>query len=257
MPTMVPKEPLTITILYDNQVGDSRLTNKWGFACLVETRATQVLFDTGGDAPTLLANAAILEKDLTAVDHVVLSHAHGDHTGGLQGLLATAVTPTVHMPASFPRAMRQAAVENAELMEVTGPREIVPGIWTTGEVAGPVAEQALAVETMEGWVLITGCAHPGVEMMATQAISVTGGPLALVIGGYHLGDAGRAKIDATIATLQDLGVAAVAPTHCTGDRARAAFAEAYGDAFHAGGAGAVWRLERRRLGAVDFSDAGE
>lgn len=253
----MPTEPLTITILYDNQVGDSRLTNKWGFACLVETPATQVLFDTGGDAPTLLANAAILEKDLTAVDRVVLSHAHGDHTGGLQGLLATAVTPTVHMPASFSRALRRAVAENAELIEVTGPREIVPGMWTTGEVAGPVAEQALVVKTTEGWVLITGCAHPGVETMATQAISVTGGPLALVIGGYHLGNADRAKIDATIATLQDLGVAAVAPTHCTGDRARAAFAAAYGDAFHAAGAGAEWGFERRRIRAVNLPDAEE
>ncbi|MBN1248110.1 MAG: MBL fold metallo-hydrolase [Anaerolineae bacterium] len=235
---------ITLTILYDNQRGDPRLKNAWGFACLVETSGTQLLFDTGGDAPTLLNNAALLEKDLTAVDQIVLSHYHGDHTGGLQGLLATGVSPTVYMLASFSPSMRRAAAEQTAVVEVTGPQEIVPGIWTTGEVSGPVAEQALIVETTEGWVLITGCAHPGVERMTERALEITGGPIRLVLGGFHLGSAGPVKIQDTIAALEACHVAAVAPTHCTGDRARAAFAEAYGEAFHAAGAGTSWAFEQ-------------
>jgi metal-dependent hydrolase (beta-lactamase superfamily II) len=40
-----------------------------------------------------------------------------------------------------------------------------------------------------------------------------------------------------------MDVAAVAPTHCTGDKARAMFAEAYGDAYYEAGAGFTLQLE--------------
>lgn len=231
---------MTLTILYDNEPDDSRLANAWGFACLIEQPETTVLFDTGGDAPRLLANAAVLDKDLSAVDHVVLSHDHGDHTGGLLGLLEAGASPTVMMLTSFRPSLRRSAGAQTAVIEVTGPRQIVPGIWTTGAVSGPVAEQALVVETTGGWVLITGCAHPGVERMAERAIGITGGPIALALGGFHLGSAGPARIEATIVTLKALHVAGVAPTHCTGERARSAFTEAYGDGFHPAGAGTTW-----------------
>ncbi len=245
-PTSMPLagSPITLTILYDNQVGAPRLTNKWGFACLVETSDTTLLFDTGGDAPTLLSNASLLGKDLSSVAHVVLSHLHGDHTGGLQGLLTTGISPTVYMLSSFPYSMRQAAAARTTLMEIDAPQLLLPGIWTTGGVSGLVDEQALVVETNEGWIVITGCAHPGVEAMVARAVEITEGDIALVIGGFHLGSASPQRIAETIAALKSLDVEAVAPTHCTGDRALAAFAEAYGDAFNAAGAGVSWAFER-------------
>ncbi len=244
-PTSVigPTSMITFTIVYDNQVDDPRLTNKWGFACLIEMPDMTILFDTGGDAPTLLENMAILGKDPGQVDVIVLSHRHGDHTGGLQGMLATGVAPTIYMLASFPDALRRPVAEATDVVEVTAARAIAPGVWTTGEVGGAILEQALVVETAEGWVLVTGCAHPGVATMASRAIDVTGGSMALVIGGFHLGSASPGAIRSTIGDLQALGVAAVAPTHCTGEPARVAFAEAYGDAYYAAGAGSSWAFE--------------
>jgi len=231
---------ITFTIVYDNQADDPRLTNKWGFACLIEMPDTTILFDTGGDAPTLLENMAILGKDPGKVDAVVLSHRHGDHTGGVQGMLATGVAPTIYMLASFPDTLRRPAAEATDVVEVTVARAIAPGVWTTGEVGGAILEQALVVETTEGWVMVTGCAHPGVATMVSRAIDVTGGPLALVVGGFHLGNASPGAIRSTIGDLQAMGVVAVAPTHCTGEPARVAFAEAYGKGYHAAGAGSSW-----------------
>lgn len=247
-----PVSMITFTIVYDNQVDDPRLTNKWGFACLVEMPDTTILFDTGGDAPTLLENMTVLGKNPAKIDTVVLSHRHGDHVGGVQGMLATGVAPKIYMLASFPDAMRRAATASTDVVEVTVAQVIAPGVWTTGEVGGGIAEQALVVETADGWVLVTGCAHPGIATMASRAIDATGGPLILAIGGFHLGSASPRVIQSTIADLRALGVAAVAPTHCTGEPARAAFAEAYGEAYYAVGAGASWvfgapyRPERRR-----------
>jgi 7,8-dihydropterin-6-yl-methyl-4-(beta-D-ribofuranosyl)aminobenzene 5'-phosphate synthase len=235
---------ITITIVYDNNAHTVGLTTQWGFACLIEMAARTVLFDTGGDAPTLLANMDALDKTPQAVDTVVLSHHHGDHTGGLPGLLDAGARPTVYAPASFSPSFKREVRARTELVEVTDPQEIAPGVVTTGEVSGPIREQALAVQVREGWVLVTGCAHPGIVTMAQVAQRATdGGDLALVMGGFHLGSASAQEIARIIAQLRDRGVDQVAPTHCTGDRARAMFAEAFGERCHLVGAGSTFTFE--------------
>ncbi len=56
---------------------------EWGFAALVEADGRRILFDTGARPETVLANARELGVDLAGVTDVILSHNHGDHTGGL------------------------------------------------------------------------------------------------------------------------------------------------------------------------------
>jgi len=172
---------------------------------------------------------------------VVLSHAHSDHTGGLGALLdafpAAAVRPTVYVPAAFPASFKRGMRSRTRLVEVTGPREVAGGIHTTGEVGAGLVEQALVVETREGTVVVTGCAHPGVVEMVRRAREQLEGPVAWVVGGFHLGGAPETRIAGIIQELRGLGVRRVAPCHCTGDRAREMFAAAFADAYAAAGAG--------------------
>jgi len=231
---------VTFTIAYDNNAYDPALRTAWGFSCLVETGEATVLFDTGGDSPTLLDNMTKLGIDPQAIDVVVLSHIHGDHTGGLTGLLDTGVRPTVYVPAAFPASFKNGVHTRTDLVEVTGPVEILPGVHTTGEVGSGIIEQALAVETGDGLVVVTGCAHPGVVEMVRRAREAVegktpprfggagGGNVALVMGGFHLGSTSRGQIERIIADLGQLGVQRVAPCHCTGDQARQMFADAFG-----------------------------
>src|SRR5882724_7493560 len=65
------------TMLADRGVGE------WGFAALVEADGRRLLFDAGYRPETVLENARELGIDLSTVTDVVLSHHHGDHTGGL------------------------------------------------------------------------------------------------------------------------------------------------------------------------------
>ncbi len=62
-----------------------------GIALLVEVEwgrySYRALFDTGMTGKVLLHNAAALGVDLGRLDHVVVSHGHPDHYGGLVGLL--------------------------------------------------------------------------------------------------------------------------------------------------------------------------
>jgi 7,8-dihydropterin-6-yl-methyl-4-(beta-D-ribofuranosyl)aminobenzene 5'-phosphate synthase len=203
-----------------------------------------VLFDTGDNGAILLDNMEALGFDPQMVDVVVLSHAHHDHTGGLSALLDTGATPTVYVPASFSASFKNGVRAKTNLVEITDPVEIVPGVHTTGEVGSGTTEQALVVQTDEGLVVITGCAHPGVvEMVRRAKESVEGigaADVFLVMGGFHLGSAGRGQIEGIIADFRDLGVQGVAPCHCTGDRARQMFAEEYGDRCTLAGVGQVF-----------------
>ena len=227
---------MKFTTVYDNRPLYPHLISKWGFACLV---GDDLLFDTGGDGRTLLSNMEKMEIDPAAIETVVLSHAHGDHTGGLGALLGTGVRPTVYVPRSFPASFKADVRAITTLVEVRGPVEIRPGVHTTGEVGSRLVEQALAVETEEGLVVITGCAHPGVVEMVRRARQVVGGMVALVLGGFHLGGASKRQVERIIADFRDLGVQKVAPCHCTGDRAIEIFAEEYGEDFVRVGVGCV------------------
>jgi 7,8-dihydropterin-6-yl-methyl-4-(beta-D-ribofuranosyl)aminobenzene 5'-phosphate synthase len=233
-------EPVTFTIVYDNNIYNPALQTDWGFACLVETGAATVLFDTGGKGTILLDNMAELGFAPREIDVVVLSHVHGDHTGGLGGLLDAGARPVVYVPASFPASFRNDVRTVTDLVEVTDAVEILPGVHTTGEVGLGIVEQALVVETGPGLVVVTGCAHPGIVEMVARAKEAVAGEVRLVMGGFHLGDAGRARIEAIIADFRELGVQQVAPSHCTGDRARRMFAEAYGDDCTLSGVGQVF-----------------
>ena len=110
-------------------------------------------------------------------------------------------------------------------------------------MAGIVREQALALDTPRGLIIITGCAHPGILNIIETARAILSKDALLVAGGFHLMNDADAAIDGVIARFRDLGVQRVAPTHCSGERARQRFAQAYGANFLAIGVGSVIRSE--------------
>ena len=229
---------MTLTIVYDNNEHDPRLKTEWGFACLVEFGDHTILFDTGGDGSTLLGNMDKLELDPRRIEAVVLSHIHGDHTGGLDDLLAMHNDVTVYVPRSFPDSFKmQVQAAGAELVEVSEPVEIVPGVNSTGEVKDGIIEQALVMTSAQGLVVPSprGCAHPGIVRMVEQE-----GTTLPVLGGFHLGGKSKAQISRIVADFRRLGVQKAAPCHCSGDKARELFAEEYGDDYVLNGVG--WKM---------------
>ena len=77
-----------ITILATN-IANFGGVGEWSFSALLENEKESILFDTGFDEDTVLHNAQLLGKDLGKVEKVILSHFHGDHTGGLLKLRKT------------------------------------------------------------------------------------------------------------------------------------------------------------------------
>jgi len=180
----------------------------------------------------LLHNMEQLQIDPGEIDVVVLSHIHGDHVGGLGGILDQNSDVVVYLPVSFPQGLKDDISRyGAEVQEVDEPRELFDGVYTTGELDGGIREQSLMVKTDEGLIVITGCAHPGVVNVVRRAREVAGDRVYLLIGGFHLGGASASKIESIIDDFEQMGVERVAACHCSGDTARALFQEHYGEGY--------------------------
>ena len=140
-----------ITTLSENtaQLG---LLAEWGLSILVETDNCKVLLDTGMSF-SVVHNAQLLGVDLSSIDAIVLSHAHGDHTGGLRDVLRVVrkeipviAHPDIWVPkyVQFGEMKRYAGMPCVkEDLEALGacfnlskePVKISDEIMTTGEVA--------------------------------------------------------------------------------------------------------------------------
>ncbi|MCK4600190.1 MBL fold metallo-hydrolase [Candidatus Bipolaricaulota bacterium] len=236
---------MAVTIVYDNYEYDPRLKTAWGFSCLIEGLEETVLFDTGGDSAILLGNMRALGIDPSGIDVIVLSHIHGDHVGGLFGLLAENSAVKVILPESFPANFKdEARAFGAELIEVHEQMEICSGVYSTGELGSGIKEQSLVIKTKKGSVVITGCAHPGVVNIVRKAKALLDTQVYLVMGGFHMLGMGENQIEAVIAQFKEEGVQRVAPCHCSGDLTRELFQEVYGEDFIEVGAGKIVELER-------------
>jgi 7,8-dihydropterin-6-yl-methyl-4-(beta-D-ribofuranosyl)aminobenzene 5'-phosphate synthase len=126
---------------------------EWGFAALVETDGRKILFDTGARPETVLMNAAELKVELGDVTDVVLTHWHGDHTGGLLRLREEMrkknpkAMGRTHVGKDFFAVRVDGTQERSTLelkkqyealggvwLEHAKPVELAPGVWLTGPV---------------------------------------------------------------------------------------------------------------------------
>jgi 7,8-dihydropterin-6-yl-methyl-4-(beta-D-ribofuranosyl)aminobenzene 5'-phosphate synthase len=267
-------EPARITNLYDAFGAQSGLEEDWGFAALIEYGGKRILFDTGNDAAIFEHNVKRLHIDLTRLDAVVISHRHGDHTGGLNYLLKVNPRVKIYTPVEwgffkgvFPTDLLARAPglpsslqyfggkqperwvtgtpwEQANFQNVAGTTEIFPGFYiltTKSQKPGTLEmnEIALAVKTPKGLAVIVGCSHPGVENILAEAAKIDP-HLYTAMGGFHLVRTPEAEVRRVATVLHDeLHVDRVAPAHCTSELGFAVFLDVFKDHFDAAGLGAV------------------
>jgi len=214
---------ISIITIYDNYQMNPELRTGWGFSCLIKIDEKSILFDTGADFETLLYNMEKMKINPKDINFVFISHSHGDHTGGLEGILKMKSDLKVYKPDSFSKET-----------------EISEGIWTTGPLGVWIKEQSLIINSEKGLIVITGCAHPGVVNIIKKTKEIFPNEnIYLVLGGFHLGGVSDSELRSIIKDFKELGVQKVAPCHCSGDRCRELFKQEYRDDFIENGVGKV------------------
>jgi len=148
-----------VVTLADNLVYDSRLLGQFGFSAFIEVTNQNrdvhyIIFDTGSKKQALLFNIKALKIDLSALEFIVLSHGHYDHTSATVELIKKSqrevkvlVHPYAFLPKfiikkkrrkyhGIPRGEREVDIQEVrgQIREVTKPTEIIPGVTTSGEI---------------------------------------------------------------------------------------------------------------------------
>lgn len=77
---------IRIVTLSENTAGRMDVLGEHGVSFWIEANGQPLIFDTG-QTGVFLDNAKALDIDLAGTKSVILSHGHGDHTGGLRRLL--------------------------------------------------------------------------------------------------------------------------------------------------------------------------
>jgi len=104
-------------------------------------------------------------------------------------------------------------------------------------------DQAIFINTEQGLVVITGCAHRGIINTLYHAQQITGvKSIQAVIGGAHLKDAPEERIWLTIAALKELNIQKLGLCHCTDLPAIMLMAHEFGEKFFFNNAGTVIEL---------------
>jgi 7,8-dihydropterin-6-yl-methyl-4-(beta-D-ribofuranosyl)aminobenzene 5'-phosphate synthase len=193
---------LKITALSDNCARMGDYWAEWGLSLLVECEGSTILLDTGSGHATL-HNAEVAGIDLRRVDKIVLSHGHGDHTGGLRDVLAfirreieVIAHPDVfqakyHCRKDDPERFigipfRREEMESlgARFQLAPGPVRICREIWTSGEVP-----MATSFETIDpGLFVKEENSFRADQVLDDLALFVrSGNALSVILGCAHRG----------------------------------------------------------------------
>ncbi len=228
-----------------------------------------ILFDTGAYPGPIVENITRFGLDPHTIDYVILSHNHYDHTGGLLGVLEKIdhVVPVI-APSSLARTSinvgRRLRIINApyfpakfldEIIARKGypllidePVKIADGVWTTGVFGGCSGsneaffidngrlvpdmlcdEIALVIDLGEHGLVVTGCAHPGIDRIVEKASTIIGKRIKYVLGGLHMVDLEEHRVRETTEKLMKHGVEKIYPGHCTGLEAEYILKKTYGE----------------------------
>lgn len=249
------------TLIEDNPDNEKKLLKEHGLALFVEADGMNILFDTG-QSGDFIQNAEQLQKDITALDYMIISHGHYDHSGGLERLLNTIETlPPLIVGANFflPKYKKIGPNEYKYIGNLLDEESIINKQIELKKVIEDAYylsekviifhnfqritdfenlnnkfftkqgkdyiqddfsdEVALGIITEKGLVVIVGCSHVGIVNIVQTISKRMNIPIFAIIGGTHLIEADKERMEKTISSFQEMKIQLIAVSHCTGDRA--------------------------------------
>lgn len=240
---------------------------EWGLAVYIEYGGKKLLLDTGA-SPLFAENAEKMGVDLPEIDFGILSHAHFDHSDGMDAFFARNQKAKFHLRAGSAEncydrkesGMEYIGVRRGLLGDfseriryVDGDFELMPGVWLIphktpnldaigrrihmftledGEYVPErfAHEQSLVIETSKGLVILNSCSHGGADNIITEvAATFPGKRLYALIGGFHLFRSTAQEVEALARRMKETGIERIVTGHCTGEAAAAILRTHFGD----------------------------
>lgn len=262
-----------ITLL-ENTSGNADCIAEHGLCIYVETEKHKLLLDTG-QTDAFLHNAEAVGVDIAAVDTVVLSHGHYDHSGGILPFCKINQTARIYMQRSAAEPHFNGeryigidagipALPNVILLD--GDKQLDDELFLftgiTGRRCFPQSnhsllmaqdgekirddfrhEQCLVISQNGKKLLLSGCAHNGILNILDQYYALFGDYPDYAITGFHMmkreGEHTpdeRAVIEQTARSLTTLKTQFYSG-HCTGIPAFSCMKAIMGEQLHAISAG--------------------
>lgn len=278
----------TLRCLVDNNtLNAASLRAEHGVAFSIESPTGQILFDTGQSGDALVHNAVQLGLELHQMDALALSHAHYDHTGGLEAFLQKS-RPDLPLYAHPDLFRERYAIKDGQTRSIglritqadlaqyatlhlsPEPMEILPRVWTTGEITERMEfegrsphhyirsgngwlpdpyrdDMALILEANFGLVVICGCCHAGLlNTLAHVRRVFNNNEIAAIVGGTHLANVDTATLQHAITILRATSAGRLPYlylNHCTGERALVVLSQVFGGKVNQCPAGTVLRFD--------------
>ncbi len=254
------------TILIENTTS-SNLLAEWGLSIYIEYNDKKYLIDAGG-SDKFANNASALDINLAEIDAAMLSHAHYDHSLGMDKFCE------LNTKAKF--LLRKGAAEDCYGKILCFKRYIGLGVGTLDRLKDRIDfiegkymveegvyvlphdkpnlekigkqshqyikvgkkylpddykhEQSIVFDTEKGLVIISPCSHGGAGNIINEVKrSFPDRKIYAIIGGFHLVTQPKPYIINLAEQIKDTGICEVYTGHCTGERALGLLTEVHGD----------------------------
>jgi 7,8-dihydropterin-6-yl-methyl-4-(beta-D-ribofuranosyl)aminobenzene 5'-phosphate synthase len=239
---------MILTTLIENLVYQKGLIAEHGLSFYLDTSKSKILFDTG-QGVNYIHNARQLGVDIAAIDYLIISHGHFDHSGGIQQFLkenkkARIILKKQALNRKFSGDYEIGmgnieSLPNNRMEFIDKPREINPnitlvpftkcffpedshkkGFLTEKEgikIADPFDDELfLYFRQNDKQYILSSCSHNGITNIIETARNHFNLPVSHVIGGFHLMKATRSEVEHIATYLNNSGIESVGVCHCTG-----------------------------------------
>lgn len=257
---------MKITVLSDN-IGCGVLSGEWGLSFFIEFNGKKYLLDTGG-SELFIANARELGIAIGDVDCAVISHAHYDHSLGMEAFFLCNskadffVSPNarencyagigffskyIGLPKGVLSAYRDRIKSPSGIAEIDKDVFVVPhstdGLSAVGRKAHLYIrrgwryfpddfahEQSLVFRSTDGLVVFNSCSHSGADVVMEEVgMAFPGETVKAYLGGLHLFRMDENEVREIAEKIRNAGIKRVITGHCTGDKAYAVLKSCLGD----------------------------